>query len=78
MAHAHLEAFSMVTAATGEADGRAALAAACVTDLATMERVVARPGPRAPAVDTLARHEHLYLPADTLDRRTFSPVRGAR
>jgi hypothetical protein len=68
----------MVTAARGDADGRAALAARCVTDPATLERGVAALAPQAPAVGALARHEHPYLPAGTLDRRTFSPVRGVR
>jgi len=73
-----MEVFGMVTAATGEADGRAALAAGCVTDRVTMERVLAGRRSRT-AVDPLSRHEWLDLPADALERRTRTPlVRGVR
>jgi hypothetical protein len=60
------------------AEQQAARAAVCVTDLDTLERVVAALGPRVPYIDTLAHHEYLCLPADTIERRTYSTLRGAR
>jgi len=63
----------MVWAAQDEAaGGQAALAARCATDPATLARVVMGLRRDMPAVDVLSRHEHLAMPADTLQRRTYS------
>lgn len=56
--------------AAGEeaAGGRAALAASCVTDRATLQRLrLALPAGMAGA-GPLSRHEHLALPAESLGR----------
>jgi hypothetical protein len=65
----------MRRAATADAaGGQAALAAECVTDMATLDRVrMALQGQMA-GVDPLSRHEHLELPAAHLERRTFTPL----
>jgi len=61
---------------TATTQGEAALVVPHVADPVMLERVVAALlGLDRPAH---APDEHLYLPADTLDRRTFAPVRGAR
>ena len=56
---------------------RAALAAECDTDLRTLARVVMRLRATMAGVDPLSRHEHLRLPAGTLERRTATPLRHA-
>jgi hypothetical protein len=65
-------------AGNGTVGGRAARAALCTTDPATLKRVAAELRPRT-AADPLSRHERLNLPADTLERRTCTPLQcGAR
>jgi hypothetical protein len=61
------------------AERQAARTAEFVTDPATLEHVAAALRKDMPAVDVLSRHTHLGLPADTLERRTYTPLlRGAR
>ena len=61
-----------------ETNPQTALTRKFVTDLPTMKRVLARLRPRT-AAEPLSRNEWLNLPADTLERRTVTPlVRGVR
>jgi hypothetical protein len=50
----------------------------CKADPATMARVIAGLRKDMPAVDVLSRHDHLALPAETLERRTYAILRGVR
>jgi len=56
---------------------RAALAVRCSADRATMAWVLERLRATMAGVDPLSRHEHLRLPAGTLERRTATPLRHA-
>jgi len=48
------------------------------TDAATLRRVVTALRKGMPAVDVLSRHDHLALPAATIERRTYTLLRGTR
>jgi hypothetical protein len=59
------------------AERQAVLAARCATDPATLARVVARLRNDTAPVEVLSRHDHLTMPADTLERRSYTMLRSA-
>jgi hypothetical protein len=62
--------FRMEWAATTAAGGQAALAAKCATDRDTLQRVAESLRSQLAGVDPLSRHQHLELPAHTIEHRT--------
>jgi hypothetical protein len=54
------------------AGGQAALPAEFTTDPVTLARVISELRKDAPTVDVLSRHDHLPMPAHTLERRTYT------
>ena len=48
------------------------MAAECSTDNGTLKRVAGALRAQMAGVDVLSRHDHLVLPAETLERRTVT------
>jgi hypothetical protein len=68
----------MERAAKAAAGGNDALNARHATDPETMRRVVESLRGQLAGVDPLSRHEHLELPAGTIEHRVCAWLRGAR